>query len=68
VKDCLIVDSEGRAWLESMVNGVRKSSYLGFLEVVDLETWAKARGLDFKKQPNRLRKPIHSERERISRP
>jgi hypothetical protein len=44
-----MVDSECRAWLETSVNGVRKSSYLGFLEVVDLETWAKARGLEFRK-------------------
>jgi hypothetical protein len=46
--DSLIVDSEGRAWLQTIDNkGVKRASYLGYVDTEVLRAFALAKGIRF---------------------
>jgi hypothetical protein len=46
MKDCLLIDSGERAWLQAEVEGVQRLSYLGRVNLESLRGLAKARGFD----------------------
>jgi hypothetical protein len=43
--DCILIDSQGAAALQTEVNGVRRWGWLGYLNRDSLEAFALARGL-----------------------
>lgn len=42
----IIVDKEGRAWLETLVNGTKRTSYIGFVDITKLEDYAREKQID----------------------
>ncbi len=48
----LLVDSAGRAWLETIVDGIKRTSYIGFVDTRRLEEIARERRWDFHRADN----------------